>query len=1449
MIGIGPDQIVWQASTAGPDGRPPTITWTELASGLTYFDDAQQRYAPTVEAFEIDTDGSALARRGPHRVRLQPNLRSWGAVSLTSQGATFRSHLLGLAYSAPATGQSVLIAEPQDRIGVLASANQLLWEDAFKGVRANVRVTYSKAGVEADVVLLEAPPPPRVFGLPEDARLEVWHEIVDSPALAPPEQPPATNQAPATAVSGSARDADLALGSLVLGQGRAFSLGSDPAPATLPALQTEGVTVQKTLQTLDGRSFLIEAVDYQQIRASLDALPAAPLPADEGASLPGVRASALAQAVRPTRVFPPAPPRREAGGAIHLAQVTRPDRGFVLDYALLNSSANVTLQGDTTYHVSGNAILTGVTTLEPTVIKFSVGAQIQIRGSLRCLTSPFNPAILTGYDDNSCGEPLPSSTGHPWTTYYAANALGFDDHPSDLRHVRILHAQQGVYYDADTGGPHFLSHVQFLHCQKAVVAQNTTVQVRNALMQDVGTAFYGTSPSQPATVHLEHLTATNVTTFQGASQLTLNVTNSLLVNVGTVGTVNAGFCVINPNPSTVFEACAAGHYYLPMGSPYVNAGTPHISWALKRDFALMTTEAPALLNGAVSSALTLAPEVWRDTDLPDLGWHYPAVDQMVSNVVLSAALTLQEGVVLALNGSYGFQLNPGASVISEGTVPELNRLVHYQAVQEQPQTWSVASILSLPSSTLPVIRLRLTEVAARPGSKLALLETSAAFQRFELLDCQFRRARVSLCPAAVSGNVPLAGLTNNLLERCEMAFYHQYYALNTPITVRLFNNLFLGGTLTLGYDASGTNPTWEVKDNLLDGNYQQMSGGAYATYIQRSHNAWTSGTANTLGGSPAYTGLSRDYQGGPLGDYYYPPSAASPSLGYLVGRGSRSAAGTVGLFHHTTQVSQEKEQNSALDIGFHFLAVDPAEVEVPKATMTASASATGFGWVPANTLNGLSTDPGWNNPIYTEQPSWLRVDLGASKTVSRVAYTPRVMSGNWLDGTHNGVFWKYEIYVTDDASGTPANWGAPVAVGEWRWPNLQERREVTFEPKAGRYVYFRRVTAWGWYGPQDPNYAAYGYPGYANANEVGVWEQTDERGRAIDTDHDGVADYQEDSNGDGAVNAGETDAANPSSDSTGVLDGEGRAGIPLTWLQFYVGYGQLDYTVQGRSKDLDDVTANVDWSRPNGGSLKHTWRSAETSAPSPDHSATNTYPERQDGPFLWEWCRDGYSKDMGALPNQPDTAAVYHRKMTSHISLSSGGREWPKPRRSVLLQVGAVDKSSGETLPRAVCGQTIEPNLQLAGVPVDTIPHDLRVGGQRVDPSGFVMVQVTPGGGDANATPTISPQIDWFYCNISPMPHRIVRMSWSKHPQLAGGLNVQEAFDQGAKQLLALDQDAPRRDGTPGLDEIEDDVNTYLEFIVIKAKRSVFPGRNGRPKGDAGILPAAPCLPSTPELF
>jgi|GEM_PF-4387096 len=229
-----------------------------------------------------------------------------------------------------------------------------------------------------------------------------------------------------------------------------------------------------------------------------------------------------------------------------------------------------------------------------------------------------------------------------------------------------------------------------------------------------------------------------------------------------------------------------------------------------------------------------------------------------------------------------------------------------------------------------------------------------------------------------------------------------------------------------------------------------------------------------------------------------------------------------------------------VDLGFHHVAAEPAEAEIAVSGAALSASSTyNSQWIPAKARDGLLNDPGWHNAGasalgYQRPVEFLRADLGTSRPVGGVAYAPREMSPSWTDGTWNGVYRRWEIYVTDSASADPADWGVPVAAGEWYWPNRQERKEVRFSAKSGRYVIWRRVEAWGWYTRQ----VGQTWPGFANANEVGVYPPPPAALTPVDTESDGLADWVEDANGDGLVGPNETDPNNRDTDRDGWNDAE-----------------------------------------------------------------------------------------------------------------------------------------------------------------------------------------------------------------------------------------------------------------------------------------------------------------------
>jgi F5/8 type C domain-containing protein len=1084
-----------------------TNSYVQLTPGLHWFNPETQQWEETIEGFEITPDGHAVARKGPHQAVLTPNIATPGAVDLlTSDGKRFQSHVLGLSYFDPVSGQSALIAEVTNSIGELVSPNQVIYPNAFTDFSADVRFTYTKLGWEQDVILRERPPGPGEFGLnPNTAQLQVLTEFIDPPV--PLDRVGSTNTEPNRFfIAPNLNDERLEFGAMMIGQGKAFSIDETQAYSPINLSDDKVVPVGKNWSELEaGRHFLIESVNYVAIAPALEVLPPAP---QASVARPKRKTGRLADLVRERPQRMASAPRPERKESILLAKADRTGRkGYVIDYLILNTVANTTLKGDTTYYVTNTAVLSGVTVIEGgAVVKYTNGATVKLQGTVKCQTSAYRPAVFTSKDDDSVGEVISGSTGNPATNYPASTALYIDNNQSDLKYIRIAHADQALYYDSDTGYPHYLSHAQLVHCKKGILPHNTAFHVRNVLMHDVLTNFYNTTYN--ATGYVHHLTANTAAYLNGSSSLiTLNVTNSLLVAITNIGTISGSSNATNSSASGIFQIVGAGNHYLATGSGYRNVGTTNICDVLKADLATMTTYPPVVLTNDFTLSTTLSPQAQRDSDTPDLGYHYSPLDYCWTALNLTnATLTLTNGVAVGTYGSKGTSLRTGGKFMSEGAPVNLNRLTRYPTVQEQSLVWgtnsSTMGILELNGSSGMQVNLRFTDVsllADTSARRTLATAPSDPTNPFGIVDSRLRGIYQSYGDSgSYSGRV--VAWTNNLMDRCTLSWSQSDYYY--PFTLYMYNNLFYKGTIS--FTTTSNNPSWTVKDNLFDSDSVTKTGSPTFTV---ANNGYSSGLTS-LGGSGNKTGLVPDYQSGPLGEFYYPLTGASTSLTNLFNAGSRNAT-NAGLYHHTTTVDQVKETNSVVDIGFHNVAVNPAESEFAKAGMTASASSTyDASWTPAKAIDGATADAGWHNAGngWTEEPAYLRIDLVSSRPVSKVGYIGR-------DGGGNGVYRDYRIYVTDSSSTNAVDWGTEVVAGHWLWPNGKERRDVEFCPKSGQYVIFRRITADGYGTP----------PGYANANEIWIYTRNSLFSTALDYDGDGFSDYFEDRDGDGTVDSGETD--------------------------------------------------------------------------------------------------------------------------------------------------------------------------------------------------------------------------------------------------------------------------------------------------------------------------------------
>lgn len=340
------DHRAWNTVVILQDDKGNTVVRTnrayvELETGMNFNENGKWKEAQEViEAYP----GGAIARQGGHKVIFADNLNSAVVIDLqTRDDKRLQSRVLGLSYLDTASGKSVMFAEVKDCTGRITASNVVLYADAFTGVSADVRYTWTKAGFEQDVILVTRPPTPESFGLVSTStRLQVLTEFILPPV-------PEIQTTKFAAEAGGFEDQTLDFGVMQMLQGKAFTVGLDQAGA-------EETPVAKRWSVVDGRTILFEEVAVTRIADQLETLPVK----KRIAFLWKKSARQMAW----MKLNLPAPkPAKAAKREMQMAKLNVPARGVVLDYQLLSTSSSVTLKGDTTYYVTGLVNLSGTTTI------------------------------------------------------------------------------------------------------------------------------------------------------------------------------------------------------------------------------------------------------------------------------------------------------------------------------------------------------------------------------------------------------------------------------------------------------------------------------------------------------------------------------------------------------------------------------------------------------------------------------------------------------------------------------------------------------------------------------------------------------------------------------------------------------------------------------------------------------------------------------------------------------------------------------------------------------------------------------------------------------------------------------------------------------------------------------------------------------------------------------
>ena len=928
----------------------------EIGTGMNYWDGTQ--WSPSVPKF-VGMNGGYAARQVQHQVQLAGNLFGDGAVSVqTPDGITLNSTPLAIALYDSASGNFQVISTVTNCAPTQVSSNEVMYIDAFSGgVCASVVYTIT-AGMFHQDVMITGHLDPADYGFPTNTtQIQIVTEFYNAPTpdmIRRPIYVEPDQKVRAKMVSPDLVDETLGFGQFVLTTGKAYT-----APNAANAGGNEA-PVAKEYKTIAGRTYLFESVPFMALANDLLALP----DCGNGAS------SVNSTGVHGYAGIPHPSGHLAKAAPFKVASNFNPP-GVVIDYVANiggTLSGTTVFKGDTTYLVSSAVYCNGATTIEGgAVFKYKSGMSITLNSTLTCKTGMYHPAVFTGVDDNSVGDTMNGVTGSGYTgtissSGYANPALASSG-ALTFSGLRFRYAQEAIKMTDSSSTFWTVLHSQFINCVKGIELVGnwsgcgcgcgcgcgyvtSYLNLYNCLVSAVQYPLYnsttGCAPGCGPPMH-QYISLLNCTFDQGTKldynsgyslAVSLNATNSVFANLSalTNSPLNTGSSIVfaggyngfysaatfGSSPATAgsspFQTVGAGGHYLTSASGFRDYGSGTLPTSLAADLKLRTTYPPPSVtaNTTLTTSQAWGPQVQRDADTPDLGYHYDPVDYAFGGVyVTNAAITLSNGVVVATFGTnnntvYGLGFGSGASLSSIGTPNCPNWFVAYNTVMEnvgtngnwQTPTNSITGEL-YNATPAPAIYARFTSwsVLAQdlPQFYAPTNTGSIAFQ-----DCEFHDGKIVTYR-------PTINLTNCLLERAYVSL-----ASTDGNSPYIRNNLFFGGTFNFTPNVSSA----LVKDNFFDQTAIPDNSSVYTTY-DGGYNGFVTGYDRlqpTFGSDKILT-ASPAYKAGPLGSYYQ--ATNSP----LIDAGS-TTADQLGLYFYTTQTNQAVETVSTVDIGYHYMALD-----------------------------------------------------------------------------------------------------------------------------------------------------------------------------------------------------------------------------------------------------------------------------------------------------------------------------------------------------------------------------------------------------------------------------------------------------------------------------------------------------------------------------------------------
>jgi hypothetical protein len=528
--------------------------------------------------------------------------------------------------------------------------------------------------------------------------------------------------------------------------------------------------------------------------------------------------------------------------------------------------------------------------------------------------------LFTAKDDNTVGETISGSSGSP-AGYYGTLSLLSGGGP--VSGARFSYAATALSCTA----PPTLNNVQFTKCRVGVCASAGTIYINNALFSDVNTNFLLIGSVVANNVTFNNVSAISGTPYAGYS-VSLQFTNCVFANVtnmsGTIAAAaNNGFYRATTfgnawitNTFYPFQQMGAAGFYLTNGCSFLNAGTTNVDSNLLAALKTKTTYPPIVYsNTTISIPMTFSPQAQRDTDTPDLGYHYDPLDYVFGAVIAKSNLTFTAGTAAgwfynSSGGTYGLAMGDNAAAIFNGTVTAPCRWSKYSMVQEggnglwKAQSWLGGITGQSYSQAAPVIRAQFT-ICTALNNEGNIFRDNGSLLNINATDCEFW--------GPCGGYYASYNFTNCLFANGTLGLWQNYSAAN----MTLWNCTLIGGDFTSAHNCS-TNWPVTIMNCAFAGTAINMysdcpgnTNGAICDY-----NAFLANSNRLAFKGPHDVIVTNfNWRSSWLGDYYLPTNSA------LIDAGNTNA-NLVGLYHFTTQTNQMKEANSVVDIGYHYVAVD-----------------------------------------------------------------------------------------------------------------------------------------------------------------------------------------------------------------------------------------------------------------------------------------------------------------------------------------------------------------------------------------------------------------------------------------------------------------------------------------------------------------------------------------------